>query len=358
MKNTDRTPHGAALRIAVVGATGAVGQVALELLAARKWPAEMLVLMASARSAGKTISYMGRELRVVEGRPDAFDGVDVAFISATTAVSRELAPGLVRRGILVIDDSGAFRMQPDVPLVVPEVNGSDVERHRGIISIPNCTTTPLVMVLAALRTLNPLTRVTVATYQAVSGTGAAAVRELDAQTAAIVAGRPPSTAVYPHQIAFNVLPQVDRFLEDGYTAEEHKMTNETRKILHLPDLPVSSTCVRVPVRVAHSEAVHVEFARPVAPERARAALLAFPGIVVVDDPARSDYPMPETAAGKDPVYVGRIRKDLSHPSGLVLWLSCDNLRKGAALNALQILDEAVRRNALKPATLVTSGPRE
>jgi aspartate-semialdehyde dehydrogenase len=357
--NRTRDPRqSAALRIAVVGATGAVGQVALELLAARRWPADRLVLMASARSAGKKIAYLGRQLEVVEGRPDAFGRVDVAFISATTAVSRALAPELARRGVLAIDDSGAFRMQADVPLVVPEVNGADVEGHRGIISIPNCTTTPLVMVLAALRKLSPLTRVTVATYQAVSGTGAAAVRELDAQAEAIVAGRLASHSVYPHRIAFNVLPQVDRFLDDGYTAEEHKMTNETRKILHLPDLPVSSTCVRVPVRVSHSEAVHVEFAGPVAPEQARTALRAFPGIEVVDDPARSDYPMPETAAGKDPVYVGRIRKDLSHPSGLVLWLSCDNLRKGAALNALQILDEVVRRNALKPATLVTSGPRE
>lgn len=356
------SPHDAGaragIRIAVVGVTGAVGRVAMELLAERKWPTSRLAVMASARSAGKKIEYRGHSLEIVEARPDAFRGVDVAFISATTAVSRALAPVIARQGVLVIDDSGAFRMQPDVPLVVPEVNGADLAWHRGIISIPNCTTTPLVMVLAALGKAAPLRRVTVATYQAVSGTGAAAVRELDAETADLAAGRPVRPEVYPHQIAFNVLPQVDKFLDDGYTAEEHKMANETRKILHLPDLPVSATCVRVPVRVSHSEAVHVEFERPVSPEEARALLAAFPGIDVMDEPARSHYPMPEQAAGKDPVYVGRIRRDMSHPSGLALWLSCDNLRKGAALNALQILDEVVRRGALKPAALVASGPRE
>ncbi|MBM3959817.1 MAG: aspartate-semialdehyde dehydrogenase [SAR202 cluster bacterium] len=340
------------LRIAIVGATGAVGQVALQILADRKWPADRLVLMASARSAGKEIAYLGRKLKIVEGRADAFAGIDVAFISATTAVSRELAPVLARQGVLVIDDSGAFRMQADVPLVVPEVNGKDVLGHRGIISIPNCTTTPLVMVLAALRSLAPLRRVTVATYQAVSGTGAAAVRELDEQNAAIVEGRDTARSVYPHRIAYNLLPQVDRFLDDGYTAEEHKMTNETRKILHEPALPLSSTCVRVPVRISHSEAVHVELARPVDPAEARRVLASFPGIRVVDDPANSDYPMPDQAAGKDPVLVGRIRRDSSHPDGLVLWLSCDNLRKGAALNAMQILDEAVRLGALKPRAAV------
>lgn len=341
------------LRIAIVGATGAVGQVALQILADRKWPADRLALMASARSAGKQVPYLGQNLKIVEGRPEAFAGIDVAFISATTAVSREMAPALAKKGVLVIDDSGAFRMQHDVPLVVPEVNGGDVQGHRGIISIPNCTTTPLVMVLAALRSVAPLRRVTVATYQAVSGTGSAAVRELDEQNAAIADGRATSHAVYPHQIAYNLLPQVDRFLDDGYTAEEHKMTNETRKILHEPALPVSATCVRVPVRVSHSEAVHVELAKPVDPVQARRALASFPGIKVVDDPAHSDYPMPVQSAGNDPVFVGRIRRDSSHPDGLALWLSCDNLRKGAALNAMQILDEVVRLGAIKPGAAVT-----
>ncbi|MBI4219851.1 MAG: aspartate-semialdehyde dehydrogenase [Chloroflexi bacterium] len=341
-------------RIAVVGATGAVGRVALELLAERSWPADRLVLMASARSAGKKIDFAGHRLEIVEGRPDAFGGIDVAFVSATTQVSKDLGPVIARKGILVIDDSGAFRMQPEVPLVVPEVNGDDVMWHRGIISIPNCTTTPLVMVLAALRRVSPVKRVTVATYQAVSGTGAAAVTELVEQSADVLAGKPVKAEVYPHPIAFNVLPQVDRFFDDGYTAEEHKMVNESRKILHQPELLLSATCVRVPVKVVHSEAVQMEFERPVEPAEAREALAGFPGIEVMDDPGRSLYPMPEHAAARDAVYVGRIRKDSSHPRGLALWISCDNLRKGAALNALQILDEVIRRRVLKPAATSTA----
>jgi aspartate-semialdehyde dehydrogenase len=344
-----------ALRIAIVGATGAVGRVALDLLAARSWPAERLVAMASARSAGRQLPYAGGELSVIEAAPSAFEGVDVAFISATSAVSRALAPEAVARGALVIDDGSAFRMESDVPLVVPEVNGADVEWHRGIMSIPNCTTTPFVMVLDALRQARSLTRVTVATYQSVTGTGTGALRELDEQDAAIAGGREPSADVYPHQIARNVLPQVDDFEDDGYSVEEHKMVNETRKILHEPDLPVAPTCVRVPVPVSHSEAVNVELDSPLDPDEARELLAGYPGIAVVDDPKRSIYPMPHLSAGKDEVFVGRIRRDLSHPNGLVLWLSCDNLRKGAALNALQIMDEAVRRACLRPTTASSAG---
>ncbi len=340
-----------ALNIAIVGATGAVGRVALQLLAERKHPAGRIVALASARSEGKKLPYLGGELTVREAKPDLFAGVDVAFISASSKVSKLLAPEAVKWGALVIDDGSAFRMEPHVPLVVPEVNGQDVAWHRGIISIPNCTTTPLTMVLAALRSLSPIERVTVATYQAVSGTGAAAQAELTEQSRTVLAGQPLRAAVYPHQIAFNVLPQVDDFEPDGYTIEEHKMVNETRKILHQPGLPLSATCVRVPIQVSHSESVQVEFQSAVSAGDARDALGSFPGITVLDDPADRVYPMPQLAAGRDEVLVGRIRKDMSHPNGLVLWLSCDNLRKGAALNALQIMDEVVRRKCLKPAVL-------
>jgi len=336
------------LTIAIVGATGAVGTIALELLADRAYPAERIILMASSRSIGKKLPYLGTELTVIEAVPDAFEGVDVAFISVSAEVSRALAPEAVKRGALVIDDGSAFRMDPAVPLVVPEVNGADLEWHKGIVSIPNCTTTPLAMSLAALGQSAEVTRVTVATYQAVSGTGAAAVRELHDQTADVLAGRSTNPKEYPHQIAFNVLPQVDDFAKDGYTGEEHKMINETRKILHDADIAISPTCVRVPVPVTHSEAVQVEFKRPMSPEEATRLLSEFPGITVVDEPQASVYPMPAQASGRDDVFVGRIRKDASHPNGLALWIACDNLRKGAALNALQILDEAVRRDCVKP----------
>ncbi|MBT3943409.1 MAG: aspartate-semialdehyde dehydrogenase [Chloroflexi bacterium] len=336
------------LTIAIVGATGAVGAVALDLLADRAYPAERIITMASSRSAGKKIPYLDTELIVIEATPDSFEGVDVAFISASADVSRALAPEAVKRGALVIDDGSAFRMDPDVPLVVPEVNGADLEWHKGIVSIPNCTTTPLAMSLAALGQANSVKRVTVATYQAVSGTGAAAVRELDEQAGDLLAGRPVNPREYPHQIAFNVLPQVDDFAEDGYTGEEHKMINETRKILHNAEIAISPTCVRVPVPVTHSESVQVEFDAPMSRDEATRLLSEFPGITVVDDPQASVYPMPAQASGEDEVFVGRIRKDASHPNGLALWIACDNLRKGAALNALQIMDEAVRRGCIKP----------
>jgi len=336
------------LTIAIVGATGAVGEVALGLLADRSYPAEQIIAMASSRSAGKKLAYMDTELTVIEATPDSFEGVDVAFISASADVSRALAPEAVKRGAMVIDDGSAFRMDSAVPLVVPEVNGADLEWHQGIVSIPNCTTTPLAMSLSALGQAAHVTRVTVATYQAVSGTGAAAVRELTEQSGDILAGRPANPKEYPHQIAFNVLPHVDDFFADGYTGEEHKMINETRKILHDADIPISPTCVRVPVPVTHSESVQVEFERPLSPAEATRLLSEFPGITVVDEPEANVYPMPAQAAGQDEVFVGRIRQDASHPNGLALWIACDNLRKGAALNALQIMDEAVRRDCVKP----------
>lgn len=329
------------LQVAVVGATGAVGQVMLELLSARGLPADHVTAMASHRSAGKKIPYGDEELRVVEARPKAFDGIDIALVSAIDEVSRELIPQIVEQGCLVIDDSAIWRMDPEVPLVVPEINGNDVEWSRGILSIPNCATTPLVMALWPLHRVNPVKRVIVATYQSVSGTGAAAMAELDAQNRDILDGKVPMVEQYPHQIAFNVLPQVDAFLDSGYTVEEQKIVDETRKIMHEPEIAISATCVRVPVRVSHSEAVHVELERPMSPDEARELLAAFPGVTVVDDPTSSAYPMPINATGKDDVFVGRVRQDISCPNGLVLWVVSDNLRKGAATNAVQIAEMVV-----------------
>lgn len=336
------------LTIAIVGATGAVGRIALDLLAERNHPASKIIAMASSRSVGKKLPYADTELSVVEATPGSFDGIDVAFISASSEVSKQLAPEAVKRGVLVIDDGSAFRMENSVPLVVPEVNGSDVEWHEGIISIPNCTTTPLVMVLDALRSITPITAVTVSTYQSVTGTGASAEIELLNQSRAVLDTEDVVIEQYPHQIAFNVLPQVDDFLANGYTKEEEKMLNESRKILHEPGLKLSATCVRVPVQVSHSESVAVEFQDSVSPEEARDALDRAEGVKLVDEPGNSVYPMPLTAAGTDEVFVGRIRTDIAHDTGLNLWLSCDNLRKGAALNALQILDEVLKRDRLKP----------
>ena len=337
------------LEIAIVGATGAVGAVALELLAERGHPAEKLRLLASKRSHGKQIEYRGQLLTVQETTPESFDGVDVAFISASSEVSLALAPEAVKRGVLVIDDGSAYRMDPAVPLVVPEVNGADVEWHSGIISIPNCTTTPLVMALAALRGLAEISSVTVSTYQSVTGTGAAARTELLDQSREMLGSEemsPPSQ--YPHPIAFNLLPQVDDFIEEGYTKEEWKMVNESRKILGDPELRLASTCVRVPVEVSHCESATVEFDDPISVDEARIAIAEFPGITLLDRPHESVYPMPSNSAGEDDVMVGRIRRDLAHENGVVFWLAADNLRKGAALNALQIMDECVKRNCVRP----------
>ena len=342
------------LEIAIVGATGAVGAVALELLAERGHPAGKLRLLASKRSHGKQIEYRGQSLTVEEARPESFNGVDVAFISASSEVSLALAPEVVKRGGLVIDDGSAYRMDPSVPLVVPEVNGSDVEWHSGIISIPNCTTTPLVMALAGLRGLAEISSVTVSTYQSVTGTGAAAREELLDQSREILGGEvmsPPSQ--YPHPIAFNLLPQVDDFIDEGYTKEEWKMVNESRKILGDPELRLTSTCVRVPVEVSHCESVTVEFRDPVSVDEARLVLAEFPGIDLLDRPHESVYPMPSNSAGEDQVMVGRVRRDLAHENGVVFWLAADNLRKGAALNALQIMDECVARECVRPRVAAT-----
>ncbi len=337
------------LHIAVVGATGAAGGTALELLLERNHPAKNITAMASEKSADRKIQYGDSELTIVHARAEAFEGIDVALFAAGGYVSRRLAHKAVEQGVFVIDKGSIFRMDPSIPLVVPEVNGDDIDWHPGIVSTPNCTSTPFVMVLDALRALSPIKAVTVATYQSVTGTGVAAQEELLEQTRTVLAGGEPVTDVYPHEIAFNVLPHVDDFLENGYTKEEQKMLNESRKILHDENLAVSATCVRVPVEISHSESVQIEFETSVGINDVKRVLGDYPGVLVVDEPSRNEYPTPLSAAGIDDVLVGRIRKDIAHENGIALWLSCDNLRKGAALNALQIMDEALRRNAFKPA---------
>ncbi|MFC1935423.1 aspartate-semialdehyde dehydrogenase [Chloroflexota bacterium] len=333
--------------VVVVGATGAVGRVFLRILEERRFPVERLRLCASPRSVGKRLTVNGAEVEVEATTPEVFQGADFAFISVSSSLSRQLAPVAARAGALAIDDSSAFRMNPDVPLVVPEINAEDLEQHRGIVAIPNCSTTQMVMALYPLHRVNPIRRVIVDTYQSVSGTGGAAMQELREQTRTLLldSGQV-SPSVYPHQIAFNLLPHIEPFMDNGYTREEWKMLEETRKIMHTPDIAVSATCVRVPVYVSHSEAVHVEFERPMSPGEAREFLATFPGVAVVDEPKANMYPLPWQAEGRDEVFVGRIRWDASNPNGLAMWVVSDNLRKGAALNAIQIAEEVLKRDLL------------
>ncbi len=334
-------------KIALIGATGAVGQVFLRILEERNFPASDIRLCASERSFGKKIKVRGEKLIVEEATPQLLSEVDFVFISASGSVSRQIAPLAVDQGAIVIDKSSAFRMDPTVPLVVPEINPGDLHDHHGIIASPNCTTTPMVMALKPLNEANPAKRIVAASYQSVTGTGASAGEELLAQSRDVLDGKDASMNVYPHQIAFNVLPHVEEFLENGYTTEEMKMQNETRKILHAPDLKVSTTCVRVPVMVSHAEAINVEFTDPISPGEVREILSTMPGVRVVDDPQANVYPMPVQSEGEDDVFVGRIRKDISLDNGIAMWLTCDNLRKGAALNAIQIAEEMLARNLLQ-----------
>lgn len=340
------------LTVAVVGATGAVGRTMTQILLEREFPLGDLRLLASGRSAGTTISIGGVSHEIAEATPDAFEGVDIALFSAGGSVSKELAPQAARRGAVVIDNSSAWRMEPDVPLVVSQVNAEDAAAHEGIIANPNCSTMQVVPLLKALSDAVGLERVVVDTYQAVSGTGHKAIAELDRQIRAHVAGEKKEAQVYPHPIAFNALPQVDVFLDNGYTREEWKVVTESRKILHQPDLRVSCTAVRVPVFVSHSEAVHVETRDPITPERARELFAATPGVVVRDDPASQTYPLATEAAGTDEIYVGRVRQDpsIADGRGLAFWVVSDNLRKGAATNAVQIGEVLVERGWLKKAS--------
>jgi aspartate-semialdehyde dehydrogenase len=321
----------------------------LAVLLEREFPAREIRALASSRSAGSTVAVDGRSFTIGEATPEAFDGVDIALFSAGAEQSRALAPQAAERGAVVIDNSSAWRMEPDVPLVVSQVNAADLDGHHGIIANPNCSTMQLAPLLAALRDAVGLRRVVVDTYQSVSGTGSEAVEELELQLAAHVAGTNPVAIVYPHQVALNVMPEIDVFMDDGYTREEWKIVAESRKILHLPDLAVSCTAVRVPVLVGHSEAVHVETAEAMSPVAARELFAATRGVVVVDDPGAHAYPLAIDAAGHDEIFVGRVRQDASLPDGrgLAFWVVADNLRRGAATNAVELAELVLSRGLLQ-----------
>lgn len=334
------------MNVAIVGASGAVGQEFLRVLDQQNFPIDNLILFGSSRSAGRVYNFRGKDYVVKELRecPDDFKDVDIAFTSAGAGVSRQYAPVITAHGALMIDNSSAFRMDDDVPLVVPEVNGDDAfDAPRSIIANPNCTTIQMVVALKAINDLSPIKRVHVATYQAASGAGAAAMDELVEQYREIAEGKEPTVKKFAHQLAYNVIPHIDVFTDNGYTKEEMKMYNETKKIMHAPKLDVSATCVRVPVMRAHSEAVWAETESPISVEQARKAFRDAEGVIVVDDPANNQYPMPLDIAGKDPVYVGRIRKDLTDPNGLSFWVVGDQIKKGAALNAVQIAQYMIKK---------------
>jgi aspartate-semialdehyde dehydrogenase len=337
------------LTVAVVGATGVVGRTMIQVLAERSFPIGELRLLASGRSAGRTVSAAGRTIEVGEATPEAFEGVDIALFSAGADISKVLAPAAAARGATVIDNSSAWRMDPEVPLVVSQVNPDDLDWHEGIVANPNCSTMQLVPVLMALRDSVGIDRVVVDTYQSVSGTGADALTELEGQIRAHVAGEPKEASVYPHPIAFNALPEIDVFLNNGYTKEEWKVVTESRRILHLPELRISCTAVRIPVFVSHSEAVHVELSAPLTPDQARALFAKVPGVIVQDDPSAHEYPLASTSAGKDEIFVGRVRHDPSVEGdrGLAFWVVSDNLRKGAATNAVEIAEVLLARDWVK-----------
>lgn len=328
--------------IAVVGATGAVGIEMLATLEKRQFPVGELTLLASARSAGKTLPFRGQAVTVKELTKDSFAGIDIALFSAGGGISKEFGPAAAAAGCVVVDNSSAFRMDDSVPLVVPEINGADVRNHSGIIANPNCSTIITLMALAPLHEAFHVTRAFASTYQAVSGSGAQGLIELERQMKQSAAGEPITCEVYPHQISFNVLPHVDAFLDSGYTKEEMKMENEGRKIMHHPGFRCSTTCVRVPVYRAHSIAVSAEFEKPVTVESAREVLSRAAGLDVVDAPEKNEYPLPLYVAEKDNCQVGRIRKDCAMDNGLCFWVSGDQLLKGAALNAVQIAEELLK----------------
>jgi aspartate-semialdehyde dehydrogenase len=330
------------MKVAVVGATGAVGQTTLKILEDRKFPVTELRAFASERSVGKSVLFKGERIRVEQVGPGAFTGVEVAFFSAGSAQSKEYAPQAVRAGAVVVDKSSAFRMDPTVPLVVPEINSHAVKRHRGIVACPNCTTIVTVMPLKPLHDAGRLRRVIATSFQAVSGAGVNGVEELRSQTLAWSRGEAITPKHFVHQIAFNVIPHIDRFGEGGYTGEELKLVHEVRKILELPDLAVSPTTVRVPVFTAHSIAVNAETEVKVSAQRAREAFAGFPGLRLWDEPSENRYPMPVVVEGQDDCFVGRIREDLSLTNGLNFWVVGDQLRKGAALNGIQIAELLIR----------------
>ena len=335
------------MRVAIVGASGAVGQEFLKVLEERNFPLDELVLFGSHRSAGKTYTFKGKDITVKEIKHnDDFKDIDIALTSAGAGTSVEFAPTITKHGAVMIDNSSAFRMDKDVPLVVPEVNAEDCKnRPRNIIANPNCTTIQLVVALKPIEDLSHIKSIHLATYQAASGAGAEAMRELEAQTEAIVNGKQAEANKFPYQLAYNVIPQVDKFMENDYTKEEMKTYYETRKIMH-SDVTVSTTCVRIPVLRAHSEAVWLETEQELSIEQVKETLKNAPGITLQDEPAKQDYPMPLFVSGKDDVYVGRIRKDLTNPNGLTLWVVGDQIKKGAALNAVQIAEYMIKNKLL------------
>ncbi len=336
------------MKVAIVGASGAVGQEFLRVLEERNFPVDELVLFGSPRSAGTKYTFCGKEYEVkLLQHNDDFKGVDIAFTSAGAGTSKEYAETITKYGAVMIDNSSAFRMDSDVPLVVPEVNAADaLERPRGIIANPNCTTIQMVVALKAIENLSHIKRVHVATYQAASGAGAAAMQELHEQYRQVLAGEPVKVEKFAYQLAYNLIPQIDVFTDNGYTKEEMKMFNETRKIMH-SDIKTSATCVRVPALRSHSESIWVETERPISVEEAREAFAKGEGLVLMDEPENKVYPMPLFLAGKDPVYVGRIRKDLTDENGLTFWIVGDQIKKGAALNAVQIAEYLIKVGNIK-----------
>ncbi len=332
------------MNIAIVGTSGAVGQELLRVLEQRNFPLDELHLFGSSRSAGTSYTFKGKQITVKELlHNDDFRGIDIAFVSAGGGTSLEFAETITKHGTIMIDNSSAFRMEEDVPLVVPEVNAEDaLNTPRGIIANPNCTTAQLVVALKAIEDITHIKKVHVATYQAASGAGAAAMQELEHQYTQLVNGEKPTVSKFAYQLAYNLIPQVDVFTDNGYTKEEMKMYNETRKIMH-SNIEVSATCVRVPVMRAHSEAIWIETERPLSLEEARTAFSNADGVELIDNPANKEYPMPLNISGKDPVYVGRIRKDLTNENGLTFWTVSDQIRKGAALNAVQIAEYLIRQ---------------
>jgi len=343
------------IHVAVVGATGAVGQQMIQTLESRNFPVGKLTLLSSERSAGKIVQYKGQSIEVQVATPDKFEGVDIALFSAGGSVSKELAPEAAKRGAICIDNTSAFRMDKDVPLVVPEVNEEDIKSHNGIIANPNCSTIQMVVALEPIRKAFGLKKVIVSTYQAVSGAGAAAINELREQSREVLAGKEITAEILPvkgdkkhYQIAFNAIPQIDKFQDNGYTFEEMKMINETKKIMHMADLPVAATCVRLPVETGHSESVFFETeTKGVTASQVQELLKDAPGVVLQDDPANQVYPMPASCVGKNDVFVGRIRKDLDNDQGFHMWVVSDNLLKGAAWNSVQIAESLLKLGLVK-----------
>ncbi|MDP4083087.1 MAG: aspartate-semialdehyde dehydrogenase [Bacillota bacterium] len=345
----------AGLHVAVVGATGAVGQQMIQTLVNRRFPYNKLTLLSSSRSAGKKIVVDGKEYTVEEAKPESFEGVDIALFSAGGSVSKELAPEAAKRGAIVVDNTSAFRMEQGIPLVVPEVNENDLFKQNGIIANPNCSTIQMVVALEPIRQKYGLKKVIVSTYQAVSGAGAAAIEELKDQAKAIINEEEFQPSILPvksdkkhYQIAFNAIPQIDKFQENGFTFEEMKMINETKKIMHMPELPVAATCVRIPVAVGHSESVYFEIDTDgVVASDIKALLQNAPGVILQDDPESQLYPMPADCVGKNDTFVGRIRKDLDQERGFHMWVVSDNLLKGAAWNSVQIAESLLRLGIVK-----------